>query len=219
VVRFRHLGLLLLLLFVCLTFSVALGLLRPLDAWTAIAVRGLWSAPLAWSWAVLYVLGSALISLLILLAVLAVLGRRDGRLALAILLAFLIDTAVEIALKHWLVQPSPTPVPGIISVSLPEDAIRDAVFSRLGMLNATGNTINSYPSGHMIRALIVLVAVAVTWPNAAVRRISTVACIAAAVILVAARVHWLSDVAGGALLAGGLAALAMTLESRRLGRT
>jgi membrane-associated phospholipid phosphatase len=211
--RYRQAGLVLLLLFALLTVAVALGLLRALDGWTAIAAGGLWSAALAWAWAVLYVAGSALISLLILLVVLTVLWRRNARLAAALLIAFLIASAAEVALKHWLNQPSPSTVAGMIPVPLPEDAIRDAIFGRMGMLDATGNTVNSYPSGHVMRTLLVLVAIAITWPRPAVRGLAVIAGVAAAVILVAARVHWLSDVAGGALLAGGFAALALGLSS------
>jgi membrane-associated phospholipid phosphatase len=214
-VRYHRLGPSLLLIFAVLTVAATLGLLRALDAWTAIAVRGLWTEALAWAWAVLYVAGSALISLLILLVVLAALWRRNARLAGALLIAFLIASVVEVALKHWLSQPSPPVVAGMISVQLPEDSIRDAIFGRMGMLDATGNTVNSYPSGHMIRTLLVLVAIVAIWPRQAVRRGAIVAGIAAAVILVGARVHWLSDVAGGALLAGGLATTALAFAGRQ----
>jgi membrane-associated phospholipid phosphatase len=194
---------------------VAFGLLRALDAWTAVAVRGLSSEPLAWAWAALYVAGSALIGLAILLAILAVLARRNPPLAAALFLAFVAAGMVEIALKRWLNQPSPPAIAGIVSVRLPEDALRDLIFGRLQMLDASGNPANSYPSGHMIRTLLLLVAIAVTWPRAAVRRVAAIAGIAAAVILVVARVHWLSDVAGGALLAGGFAAAAIALTRTR----
>jgi membrane-associated phospholipid phosphatase len=198
------------LLFVLITFLVAAGAFHRLDSWTAALAQTVWSTPIAVSWAVLYVAGSALVSALLLMVVLAFLQLRDSRLAVGLLLAFLVGNAIELALKHSLAQLSPPLVQGIIPVPLPEDAFRTFVLARLGMLDAArGDTVYSYPSGHMLRSLLVLVAVAAAWPRPSVRWVTIVASFAAAFILVGARVHWLSDVLGGALLAWALASAAI----------
>jgi len=199
-----------LLLFVLITLLAAAGLLRPVDLRVEQAAVPLWSPVLAWTWAVLYIAGSALISAVIYLTVMAVLQKRDQRLALTLVIAFLAGNVIELALKHWLSQVSPPLVQGMVPVALPEDLLRRTILGRLGMLDAGGgDAVNSYPSGHVLRSLLVLVAVAAAWPRHAVRRIAVLACVAVTLILVAARVHWLSDVLGGALLAWTLATLAL----------
>jgi len=201
------------LLFVILTLVVASGAPRPADASIEVAARPLWSPMLAWTWAALYVVGSFLVSAALLLAVAALLGQRDRRLALALVIAFFAGNTIELALKHSLLQPSPLPVAGMIHVRLPEDAIRQFIFARLGMLDAGGgDAVNSYLSGHMLRSLLLLASVAAAFPRPAVRVASAVSAIAVALILVAARVHWASDVAGGALLGWALIAAAVSIK-------
>jgi undecaprenyl-diphosphatase len=129
------------------------------------------------------------IALLVLVAGLWLAGRRV--LAGRLLAAFVVSGLLEFAMKLWLPQ---TPVPGeaarlpdptpILEVSYPYP----------------------YPSGHMLRSVILLGAVFALWPN----RLGRVAILAVLVGVAASRVylgvHWASDVIGGALL--GVAALA-----------
>lgn len=115
-------------------------------------------------------------------------GRRD--LALRFLAAFVITGLVEVVFKMIVPQ---APVPDEV-LRGPDPSLFDL------------STPYPYPSGHMLRSVLLLGAVFVLWPNKAGRIAILVFLVASAVCRVYLGAHWPSDVVGGALL--GIAGLA-----------
>ena len=112
-------------------------------------------------------------------------GRLGGRL----LVALVATTLVELAVKFLVPQ---APVPGDVG-RVPDPSLVDF------------DTPYPYPSGHMLRAVLVLGAAFALWPNAIVRTAAVMALVGAAWARVYLGTHWPSDVLGGALLGvGGL---------------
>jgi len=114
-------------------------------------------------------------------------GRRG--LAIRLLIAFLMTGLIELVLKTTVPQ---TPVPG--------DAMRGPDPSLLDL-----STPYPYPSGHMLRSVLLLGAIYVLWPNKAARIAIPAYLIASAASRLYLGTHWPSDVLGGALL--GIAGL------------
>jgi undecaprenyl-diphosphatase len=123
------------------------------------------------------------------------LAKGRGRLALRLVIALLVTGLIELAVKSVMPQ---TPVP--------EDAMRVTDPSLLDI-----STPYPYPSGHILRSILLLGAIYVLWPNRPARVAVLIFLIASAGCRVYIGAHWPSDVLGGALL--GIAGLAWTVES------
>jgi undecaprenyl-diphosphatase len=122
----------------------------------------------------------------------------DGRgsLALRFVVAFLVTGLIELAAKTVVPQ---TPVPS--------DAMRAPDPSLLDV-----STPYPYPSGHMLRSVLLLGAIYALWPNRPARIALLTFLAASATCRVYLGTHWPSDVIGGALL--GIAGLAWTFEKQ-----
>lgn len=180
--------------FLVFTYEVAIGSLRSLDLAVASGFEAIWWAP-AWPLfeAIAVAGGIEVTGLAAACLLLFLLWRRSWRDALA-LLAIPFGLLLETLAKHLVNQP-PQPVTHA---------------GRLSVTTLVQGPINSYPSGHVVRAIIVygLIAVIVHrlapqgWPRRVVIPLATLVVAAIAFDRLYLAVHWASDVIGGLILGG-----------------
>ena len=177
--------------FAALSAAAGGGVLRPADSLLIRAAQAHPSRVLDAVGGALSVPGRARVSGVALAGLAAGLRLRGrGRLGGRLLVSLFGATLVEITLKFALPQ---APLPEEV-VRLPDPALFD-----LG-------TPYPYPSGHTLRAVILLGSVYALWPNRMARAFLLFVLAGFAAARVYLGTHWPSDVLGGALL--GTAALA-----------
>ncbi len=196
--------------FVTFSQAVALGSFRFLDRRVESSFQPAWQPVVGLVAQAFSLLGGPEISALVALGLFVYLRRRGLRWESWALLAYPIGIVLELFYKRLLVHPEPPPL--------------HADGPSLSMLVEGGAGIagNSYPSGHMLRTVLVygLLAFVVHrlappgWP----RRLA----VPAAAVIIAAMaldrlylgVHWESDVVGGAFLGGLLLCAAVSWLDR-----
>jgi undecaprenyl-diphosphatase len=184
-------------IFTLLSAAAGTGLLYPIDIRVLRVAQSRASEGLDAVAAMFSVPGTAEysgVAILALAAGLFLVGRRS--LAGRLLTAFLVTGLLEVAMKLWLPQ-----------APVPDEAARST--DPTPALDVT--TPYPYPSGHMLRSVILLGAVFILWSNKLLRTAVLALLFGVAVSRVYLGVHWASDVLGGALL--GVAALAWVYKS------
>jgi len=183
--------------YVAMTMAVAAGTLDNLDRQVLQVISGLWSEPLHPLFQAIAVLGGLELTTILMIG-LAVFLIRGGFGADAwVVLAFVAAQVLEILYKANLHHPGP-----------PRSVSHTDGPSLTELVSGTGPLTNSFPSGHMVRAVIAygLIAFVVhrlaPWPLA--RSLAIPVATALIVVLAFDRLyldlHWESDVLGGLLL-------------------
>jgi undecaprenyl-diphosphatase len=178
--------------FALLSAATGAGILYPLDRRALALAQGRVSETLDLIGAAFSALGDVEhigVATLTLCAALLIADRK--RLAWRLLAAFVVTGLLEFSMKMLLPQ-----------LPMPEQTARSTDPSPLVQVDYHF----PYPSGHMLRSVILLGAIFVLWPNRPLRAAILSVAGGMALTRVYLGVHWVSDVVGGALL--GVAAIA-----------
>jgi undecaprenyl-diphosphatase len=192
--------------FVALTLIVSAGWLGPLDHQVLVAMSSSWTESLHPMFQFLAELGGVEVTSILMLGLFFYLWRGGFGADALVVLAFAGGIILEVVYKVTLYHPGPSRA----STHRDGPSVTDLL---------TGGTgLNSFPSGHVVRAVIAygLIAFAVRrlapWPVA--RAVAIPIAVVLIVIIAFDRlyldVHWESDVIGGLLL-GAIALLAGTV--------
>jgi membrane-associated phospholipid phosphatase len=194
-------------LYVALTMAIAAGMFNTLDRQVLQAISSLWSEQLHPLFQAIAELGGLEVTTLLTIGLAVYLVRRGFGADAWVVLAFVVAQVLELLYKANLQHLGPPR-----SVSHSDGPSITELFSGSGPLA------NSFPSGHVVRAVVVygLLAFVVQrlapWPAA--RRLAVPVAIALILLVSFDRlyldVHWESDVIGGLLL-GAIALLAGTI--------
>jgi len=194
--------------FLALTAAVALGWLTGLDHTVEQALLPLWRPSLHGLFQAIAELGGLELTTVVMIALAIYLIRRGFPADAWVFVAFIAVQVFEVFYKAQLYHPQPP------------DTVAQTDGPSITMLlgPAVSGSHNSYPSGHMVRAVLVygLLAFVIRrlapWPWA--RALALPAAVVIIVLLAFDRlyleVHWESDVLGGILL-GALAMVAATV--------
>jgi undecaprenyl-diphosphatase len=193
--------------YVALTMAIAAGMFDALDKQVLLGMSSLWSESLHPLFQAIAELGGLELTSLLMLALAIFLLRRGFGADAWVVLVFVAAQVLEVLYKANLHHLGP-----------PRTVAHTDGPSITDLVSGTGPLVNSFPSGHMVRAVIAygLIAFVVqrlaTWPPA---RTLAVPIATALIVLVAfdrlyLDMHWESDVLGGLLL-GAIGLLAGTI--------
>jgi membrane-associated phospholipid phosphatase len=199
---------------VALTLVVGAGWLGTLDHQVLLAMSGAWREPLHPFFQVIAELGGLELTSILMLGLLIYLLRGGFGADAWVVLAFMAAVALEALYKVVLYHPGP---PRTISHG-DGPSITD-------LLTGPSN-LNSFPSGHMVRAVVAYGLIAFVVRRLAPWRVARALAIPIAVVLIVIEAfdrlyldaHWESDVIGGLLL-GAIALVSGTVWLDRPRRT
>lgn len=185
--------------FAAFSAVVASGALAGVDRGAAAAFEQIWRPALWPLFDAIALMGGVEVTTLVAIAVAVLLARRGLTRPAWGMAAFPISVALETLYKRAIHHPGPS-----VKLTHPDAPSVTSLFAHTSLLR------NSFPSGHVTRAVVVygLLAFAV-WIAARSRRVRRLAVAGAALLVLAVsfdrlylEVHWESDVIGGLLLGG-----------------
>jgi undecaprenyl-diphosphatase len=192
--------------FIAVTLVVSAGWLGPFDHQVLLAMSGAWSEPLHPLFQVIAELGGVEVTGILMLGLFFYLLRGGFGADAWVVLAFAGGVALEILYKYVFYHPGPPRA----------TAHRDG--PSVTDLLVRGSGLNSFPSGHVVRAVIAYGLIAFVVRRLAPWPLARALAVPIAVVLIVIEAfdrlyldtHWESDVIGGLLL-GAIALLAATV--------
>ena len=192
--------------FVALTIAVTAGVFATLDLQVAQTMHSIWQEPLHVLFQAIAELGGLELTTFLTIVLALYLLRGGFRSDALVAVAFIAAEGLEILYKYNLHHPGPP------------FALAHADGPSLTNLLGHPGLGNSFPSGHMVRAVVVYGLLAFVVRRLAPSRLARLLALPVAILIVVALafdrlyldVHWESDVIGGVLL-GGIALVAATV--------
>ncbi|HXB03940.1 MAG TPA: phosphatase PAP2 family protein [Candidatus Acidoferrum sp.] len=192
--------------FVALTIAITAGVFASLDHQVAEAMHSIWQESLQGLFQLIAELGGLELTTALMVGLFFYLWRGGFGADALVVIAFAGAVVLELVYKELFFHPGPPP-----SLSHQDGPSVTDLF--LG--NGLGN---SFPSGHMVRAVVAYGLLAFVVRRLAPSRVARLLALPAATLIVVALafdrlyldVHWESDVIGGLLL-GGIALVAATV--------
>jgi membrane-associated phospholipid phosphatase len=192
--------------FVAMTIAITAGIFTSLDHQVAEAMHGLWQESLHTVFQLIAELGGLELTSILMLALVIYLWRGGFGADALVVAAFVGAVMLELVYKFLFFHPGP---PRSLSHS-DGPSLTDLLAG-----NGLGN---SFPSGHMVRAVVAWGLLAFVISRLAPSRAVRMLAIPVAIVIISAvaldrlylDVHWESDVVGGLLL-GGIALVAATV--------
>jgi len=192
--------------FVAMTMAISAGLFNALDHSVGEAMHSIWNESLHPLFQAIAELGGFELTSLLMLGLLIYLWRGGFGWDALVVLAFAGAVALEVLYKYLFYHPGP-----------PRSLSHNDGPSLTEIVTGTGGG-NSFPSGHMVRTVVVYGLLAFVVRRLSTSRLVRVAALVVAILVIVIvafdrlylDVHWESDVVGGLLL-GAIALLAGTV--------
>jgi undecaprenyl-diphosphatase len=198
--------------FVAMTIAITAGIFAALDHQVAEAMHSIWQESFHGLVQVIAEFGGLELTSVLMLTLFIYLWRGGFGADVLVVLAFVGAVALEVVYKSLLFHPGPP------------RSIEHSDGPSLAELLPGAGMGNSFPSGHMVRAVVAYGLLAFVIRRLAPSRAVRVLALPVAILLIVAvafsrlylNVHWESDVIGGVLLGGiGLVAATVWLDRPR----
>jgi undecaprenyl-diphosphatase len=205
------------LMFVCVTVLTKMGAFASVDPLLTAVRLHLQVGLIDGLSLLLGVAGSVEVTSLLVVVLAARIWRTNQRLAIAIVVAFVAGNLVEAGLKATLVHPNPPILRPLGASALPAGRILQFLAGVSASILPSAIRQNSYPSGHMLRCLMLGLVIVIQRPTSLVRGVVLAFWVLLATGLMLGGAHWPSDVLGGTLLGWACAAAAFSVDRRDSG--
>ena len=210
----RRALLLALLLFLLVTVATMAGLFNGVDRLVTPVRLRLPADIVDWLSAPFVVAGSVGATAVVLAILVILLLHRQPRLAAGLITGYLLVNVVELALKFAFTHPNPPDFGRTGGSAVPDIALLHLLTDANVGLLPRQILLDSYPSGHTARVMLLCLVTALAWPRWRPRSALPFFFVLLVLALILGGSHWPSDTLGGACLGWIGGAIANALRPR-----